>query len=146
MPLTEEQRLRMEENKRKALEKRNLTDEQRRRMEENKRKALEKRKQLQNQTNTLNTQKPEIKSFYGNGGSEKQNPSTKSDIKSFYGSDKPKNNQHIPSQRSRCLFHIQTNFFFKKKVLKSKLVQRLNNDFKTKYLEKRITCQKVNRI
>ena len=102
MPLTEEQRLRMEENKRKALEKRNLTDEQRRRMEENKRKALEKRKQLQNQT-----QKSEVKSFYGNVESEKQNPVTKPEIKSFYGSDKPKNNQHFPSQKSRCLFHIQ---------------------------------------
>jgi hypothetical protein len=45
MVLTEEQRLRMEENKRKALEKR--------RIEENKRKALEKRQQRENQ-NTAN--------------------------------------------------------------------------------------------
>ena len=81
MPLTEEQRLRIEENKRKALEKRKnqlqnhtvpvaktknsfndgaggpseksksiAAEDQRLRMEENKRKAIEKRNQLQNQS------------------------------------------------------------------------------------------------
>jgi hypothetical protein len=95
MPLTEEQRLRIEENKRRALEKRknqlqNQTvlaaktngsfndgaggpseksksipaEDQRLRMEENKRKAIEKRNQLQNQNESV-PKNNSITNFYG---------------------------------------------------------------------------------
>ena len=91
MPLTEEQRLRIEENKRKALEKRknqlqNQTlpaaktngsfndgaggpsekskSDQRLRMEENKRKAIEKRNQLQSQNQSV-PKNNTITNFYG---------------------------------------------------------------------------------
>ena len=95
MPLTEEQRLRIEENKRKALEKRKNqlqnqavpvpktnnsfndrvggpseksksipAEDQRLRMEENKRKAIEKRNQLQNQNESV-PKNNSITNFYG---------------------------------------------------------------------------------
>ena len=95
MPLTEEQRLRIEENKRKALEKRKnqlqnqavpvpktnnsfndrtggpseksksiTAEDQRLRMEENKRKAIEKRNQLQSQNQSV-PKNNTITNFYG---------------------------------------------------------------------------------
>ena len=135
MPLTEEQRLRLEENKRKAIEKRkqmqnqsfhgdggskqtksnqNLTgnlecnngksfssiqtEEQRLRMEENKRKAIEKRNQLQNQT----LSNLESKNAQGNIG-EKSNVAGKSGVNNFYGTSNQSSNfsSHTEEQRLR---------------------------------------------
>ena len=119
----EDQRLRMEENKRKAIEKRNQlqnlsvpknntvtnfygaqsssvkpksdsAEEIRLRIEENKRKAIEKRNQLQNQTLLK-------------AGESKSDPSVagkSTDVKSFYGGNNAK-----PSQAKNLIKSINSN-------------------------------------
>ena len=136
MPLTEEQRLRLEEIKRKAIEKRkqmqnqsfhgdsgskptksnqNLTgnlesnngksfssiqtEEQRLRMEENKRKAIEKRNQLQSKTFPI---------FNGGQSEKSQSVTEKSSVQNFYGSNDKKPNTSYQAQNSRCLSYVQS--------------------------------------